>query len=133
MSKFFTKPIICAAPETKTVSDWLIQYDEILTTRPFGVKTLSNRRNNIKYLKDGFGEALVSEIKPHHVAQLVRAIYKERPHTARRVLIEAKDCFSEAVAYGWINTNPAAPSHRISWPNCSARLRIDCVFEKPSV
>ena len=125
MSKFFAKPIICAAPETKTVSDWLIQYDEILTTRPFGAKTLANRRNNIKYLKEGFGDALVSDIKPHHIAQLVRAIYKERPHTARRVLIEAKDCFSEAVAYGWINTNPAAPIKHMVAKVVRKRLSLD--------
>ena len=74
MSKFFTSPIICKQPETKTVSEWLIQYDEILTTRPFGAKTLANRRNYIKYLKEGFGDALITDIKPHHVAQLVRAI-----------------------------------------------------------
>ena len=125
MSKFFTSPIICKQPETKTVSEWLIQYDEILTTRPFGAKTLANRRNYIKYLKEGFGDALITDIKPHHVAQLVRAIYKERPHAARRVLIEAKDCFSEAVAYGWINTNPAAAIKHMIAKVVRKRLSLD--------
>ncbi len=36
-------------------------------------------------------------------------ILAEHPQCAKRVLIEAKDVFSEAVNYGWLDRNPAAP------------------------
>ena len=37
----------------RTFADWLVVYDEILTTRPFSAKTLGNRRNSLRqYLSE---------------------------------------------------------------------------------
>lgn len=92
----------------RTFADWLVIYDEILTTRPFGPKTLENRRNSLRHLKNELGAQTIADIKPHQVAQLVRRIHAVHPSTARRILIEARDCFGEALVYGWIDSNPAA-------------------------
>lgn len=108
MSRIIAATVGRLSPKFRTFSDWIAIYDEILTTRPIGEKTLGNRRNSLRYLKTELGETTVSSIKPHQVAQLVRRIHAVHPHTARRVLIEARDCFGEAVAYGWIDSNPAA-------------------------
>ena len=106
----------------RTFADWLVVYDEILTTRPFSAKTLGNRRNSLRYLKQELGGQSVADIKPHQVAQLVRRVHAVHPNTARRILIEARDCFAEAVAYGWANTNPAMAVRHM--PNRVVRRRL---------
>lgn len=108
MSRIIAATIGRLSPRFRTFSDWVLMYDEILSTRPLCEKTLGNRRNSLRYLREELGAETVSSIKPHQVAQLVRRVYAKHPHTARRVLIEARDCFAEAVAYGWIDINPAA-------------------------
>lgn len=108
MSRLLAATVGRLSPRFRTFSDWIAIYDEILTTRPFGKKTLENRRNSLRYLKTDLGTETISSIKPHQVAQLVRRIHAVHPSTARRILIEARDCFGEALVYGWIDSNPAA-------------------------
>jgi len=122
MSRILAATIGRLSPRFRTLAEWLVIYDEILTTRPFGHKTLGNRRNNLRYLRDDLGTETVSSIRPHQVAQLVRRVHAVHPHTSRRVLIEARACFAEAVAYGWADTNPAAAVRHM--PNRVARRRL---------
>ena len=107
MSRLLSATIGRLSPKFRTFADWIVIYDELLATRPLCEKTLGNRRNSLRYLKAELGEQTVSSIKPHQVAQLVRRVHAAHPHTARRVLIEARDCFGEAIAYGWMDSNPA--------------------------
>lgn len=95
-------------PRYRTFSDWVTVYRQIIDARPIQPKTLQNRNASLRRLIDEFGPRTISAIRPHEVAQLLRRLHGQYPHLARRVLIEARDCFGEAVAYGWINTNPAA-------------------------
>ena len=122
MSRLISATIGRFSPRFRTLSGWLVIYDEILTTRPFSKKTLGNRRNSVRYLRDALGEETVSSIKPHQVAQPVRRVHAEHPNTARRILIEARDCFAEAVAYGWADTNPAVAVRHM--PNRVVRQRL---------
>lgn len=125
MSRLLSATIGRLSPKFRTFSDWVAIYDEILTTRPLGPKTLVNRRNSLRYLKTELGEETVSGIKPHQVAQLVRRVHAAHPHTARRVLIEARDCFGEAVAYGWIDSNPASAVRHMQSRIRRKRLSLD--------
>lgn len=48
-------------------------------------------------------------VRPVHIATLAKRIYETGRHTtARRVLIEARDFFGEAMLAGFIHRNPAA-------------------------
>lgn len=79
----------------------------------------------LRRLIDEFGPRTISAIRPHEVAQLLRRLHGQYPHLARRVLIEARDCFGEAVAYGWINTNPAASVRHQPTKVARRRLTLD--------
>lgn len=81
----------------------------IVDARPISFKTKANRRSSLTHILAGLGERTISSIKPHEVSGMVLAIHKQRPQTAKRVLIECKDMFAEAINYGWIDRNPATP------------------------
>lgn len=125
MSRLLAATLGRLSPRFRTFDQWAQTYDQILTTRPISPKTLANRRNSVRYLISKLGDETVSSIKPHQVAQLVRSIHGEHPHTAHRVLIEAKDCFGEAVAYGWIHSNPAAAVKNMTAKVTRKRLSLD--------
>ena len=48
------------------------------------------------------GDKEISCIRPHDISDLVNEIYKTNPHTAKRVLIEAKDLTSEKESGRWL-------------------------------
>lgn len=105
---FISATIGRVIPRYRTFSQWVQVYEEIVDTRAITSKTRANRRNSLHYLVDQLGERSIGSIKPHEIAQITRRIYQDHPSTARRVLIEAREVFSEAVVYGWIHSNPAA-------------------------
>lgn len=121
----FTAVLNRIAPRFRTFGQWSNVYDEILSTRPICPKTMANRRNSLGHLRKELSDAVIRDIRPHRIAQIVRHLHTTHPHTARRVLIEAKDCFSEAVAYGWADTNPAAPVKHLPTPISRKRLKLE--------
>ncbi len=122
MSRILSATLGRISPKYRTFSEWTDVYRQIVESRSLSDKTIANRRNSLKYLVGELGPRSIGSIRPHDVAQLTRRIYSEHPSTARRVLIEARDAFSEAVAYGWIHTNPAAVIRH--HPSRVTRLRL---------
>ncbi len=108
MSRLLAMTLGRISPKHRTLEQWIDVYRQIIKTRPLDSKTISNRSNSLRYLVQAMGSRTISSIKPHEIAQLTRAIQKDHPSTARRVLIEARDVMNEALAYGWISSNPAA-------------------------
>lgn len=108
MSRLLAMTLGRISPKHRTLEQWIDVYRQIIQTRPLDPKTISNRSNSLRYLVQAMGSRTISAIKPHEIAQLTRAIGREHPSTARRVLIEARDVMNEALAYGWVTTNPAA-------------------------
>lgn len=125
MSQLLSATIGRLLPRYRSVSDWAGVYQQILATRPISTKTLANRRATLRQLVDAFGSRSIGAVKPHEIAQITRQIHAEHPAKARRVLIEARDMFAEAVIYGWINTNPAAPIKHQPSPVVRRRLSLD--------
>lgn len=107
MSRFLAATLGRISPRYRTFRQWIALYQEILESRGLNPKTLANRHNNIRYLIDALGDETISAVRPHEIARITRSLFAEHPYTAHRVLTEAREVFSEAVAYGWTYTNPA--------------------------
>lgn len=125
MSQLLSATLGRLMPRYRSLTDWVSVYQQILDTRPLGAKTLANRRTVMRHIVDTLGSRSIGSIRPHEIAQLTRQIHTEHPATARRVLIEARDMFAEAVVYGWIDTNPAAPIRHQPSPVVRRRLSLD--------
>lgn len=125
MSNFLAATLGRVVPKYRRLSEWAAVYQQIIATRPISPKTIANRRGALRYLVDALGDRSIGKIRPHEIAQLTRKVHADHPSTARRVLIEARDVFAEAVAYGWIDSNPAAPIKHLASPVVRRRLSLD--------
>lgn len=104
-----------AVARYRTLGEWADTYRKIIDGKPVEDKTKANRRSTLAHILDGLGrDRIISAIKPHEISGLVMGINKEHPPLAKRVLIEAKDFFNEAVNYAWLDRSPA---HAIKAPH----------------
>lgn len=98
-----------AVSRYRTIGEWAETYRKIIDGKPVEEKTKVNRRSTLLHILNGLGrDRIISTVKPHDVSGLVMGIYKAHPQLAKRVLIEAKDFFNEAVSYAWLLRSPAA-------------------------
>lgn len=98
-----------AVSRFRTIGEWAETYRKIIDGKPVEEKTKVNRRSTLLHILNGLGrDRIISAVKPHEVSGLVMGIYKAHPQLAKRVLIEAKDFFNEAVNYAWLLRSPAA-------------------------
>jgi integrase len=95
-------------PRFRTLGQWAHVYRQIIDGKPVEDKTKDNRKGTLRHVLRRLGEhRCISSIRPHEISAMVLAINKEHPQLSKRVLIETKDIFSEAVGYGWIDRSPA--------------------------
>jgi len=113
------------APQYRTLREWSVVYDQIISTRPFVAHTLSGRRNHVKYIVAAIGGMSMRDIRPHNIALLIRDLHEDHPQTARRVLIEARDMFNEAINYGWLDRNPANEVKHLPAPVLRQRMSLE--------
>jgi len=113
------------APRWRTLREWAAVYEQIIAARPLVMRTLSGRRNYVKYIVDALGDRSMRDIRPHHIALLVRDIYSRYPQTARRVLMEMRDMFDESINYGWLHRNPAVEIKPLRSPVKRQRLSFE--------
>lgn len=98
-----------AVSRYRTIGEWAETYRKIIDGKPVEEKTKVNRRSTLLHILNGLGrDRIISAVKPHDVSGLVMGIHKDHPQLAKRVLIEAKDFFNEAVSYAWLLRSPAA-------------------------
>lgn len=97
-----------------TLADWLVTYQQILGERDYKPQTIKNRTANIKRVRTLWGARPIREIKPHEIATPLK---KLTASNAARVLAELRDIYTEAIANGLAETNPAShlksPRHHI--------------------
>lgn len=92
----------------KTLSDWLVVHQQQLGERGYCAQTLKNRGANLKHVRRLWGDCVITELKPHQVATALRQNFDEKKtSTAGRVLAELREAYTEAIANGWCETNPA--------------------------
>lgn len=108
-------PEVAVTP--RSVSDWLDVHEELLGQRGYKPQTMKNRRANLAHVRRLWGAMPLAEMKPHQIASAIRGFPADRSSTARRVLAELRDAYTEAVANGWADSNPAVeikpPKHRV--------------------
>lgn len=112
-------------PRYRTVDQWLVVYRQILVTRQLSPKTTANRENSLRYLSEAIGRRSIGGVRPHEIAAKVQAIHAVYPSTARKLMVDARDVFSEAVNYGWIDRNPAAGLKSPRAPVSRQRLTLE--------
>ena len=94
-------------PKYRTLGEWAKIYTQVLSERQVCEKTLQSRLHHVRRIVTEMGGRSLGSIRPHEISAFVTSIGKEHPGTAKRVLIEIRAMFYEAVANDWISTNPA--------------------------
>lgn len=107
------------SPKYRTMNEWAVTYRKVIAAKPISEKTKANRASSLSHILSHFGDRIISGIKPHEIAAMVLDTYASHPQKAKRVLIEARDAFNEALNYGWIDRNPAL-SVKAPWRTYSA-------------
>jgi len=92
----------------RLISEWLIEYTKIVDSYNISDKTRSNRKTLIKWIELNLSSYQIGLIKPYEIAAKFKAVAVESPTKAKRLLIETKNMFNEAIIYDWIDKNPAA-------------------------
>lgn len=109
-------------PRYRTLAEWAETYSKVVAAKQISDKTKANRASYIKRIVQHIGKRHIGAVRPHEIAAYIGSIHADRPHLARRMLIEVRDMFREAVSYGWIDRDPTlgvkTPRVRV------ARLRL---------
>lgn len=95
-------------PRYRQLSEWAEIYAQIVASKQISAKTKANRSNYIKRIVAGLGNKHVGAIRPHEIARFIAEVGAKHPHLARRMLIETKEMFREAVNYAWIDRDPSS-------------------------
>lgn len=120
-------PALPAAPAVpdRTLGEWLTQHEESLQARGYKPQTLKNRKVITAHIRRLWGQRPINAVRPQEVASALRDFGAGRSSTARRIHMELRDVYEEAIAHGWADTNPAAnlkpPSHKVK----RARLSLE--------
>lgn len=109
----------------KTINEWLEEYIKIVKSYSITSKTISNRMSSIKWIQAKLGYKIIGSIKPYEIAIEIKLEHKVYPTKAKRLLIEVKNLFTEAIIYGWIHTSPAIYLKALPAPVQRERLTLE--------
>lgn len=107
-------------PSFRTLAQWVAIYMPTVEARPISIKTKLNRRAHVARIVAALGGRRIGAIRPHDISALVIATQKTHPVAAQRMLVEIRSLLDDAVANGWIDTNPAKA---VRMPRCRVRRR----------
>lgn len=97
---------ISAAP-ARPFRDWLTRYREIMGERELSPATLRNVGMRINRLDALFGDRDITSIGTIDVAEYLTGLAKEgKAQMSRAMRSLLRDIFMEAMAAGWVNSNP---------------------------
>lgn len=105
-----------------TLAEWLVTYRKAVAERGYHVQTMRNRAASLKHVEAMWGEMALRGIRPVDIASKLKLW---TPHTARRVLGELRDVYTEAVNNGAADNNPAAHVKPPKSPGLRKRLTLD--------
>lgn len=103
-------PALVAAIEPqhgKTLGAWLDTYDAMLAQRDYKPQTVRNRRAVLSHVRRLWGDRILTAIKPREVTAELQQFLPKHSSTAKRVLAMLADVYTEAIANGEAETNPA--------------------------
>ena len=125
MSRLISATLGRFSPRFRTLDAFLPIYRQTLAARGLAEKTLQNHDVALRQLSSAVGREIISGIRPHKIAVPVRTLHLEHPHSAQRLLSEARAVFAEAVALGWSDTNPAMEVKMPVAKTARARLTLE--------
>lgn len=105
-----------------TLAEWLVTYRKAVAERGYKVQTVRNRTAALKHVESMWGAMPLRAIRPVDIASKLKLW---TPHTARRVLGELRDVYTEAVNNGAAESNPAAHVKPPASPGLRKRLTLD--------
>lgn len=114
-----------SAVDERTMGQWLDVHLKQLIEKGYAAQTLKNRTSNIAHVRRIWGSRAIALIKPHDVATGLKTFGPKETSKASRVLSELRDAFAEAIAAGWVDTNPAMPIKRPVHKVIRARLKFE--------
>jgi integrase len=110
----------------RTVADWIDRYRQILSERKLAPATQDAFRQRLKTIEDKLGKLIVARVSTRDIADFILewdgAGKKRMAQALRSFLL---DMFREAVAAGWIETNPVAVTRAPRVEVTRARLTLD--------
>lgn len=109
----------------RSISEWLQEYRLVVQSYNIGEKTQRNRVTLINWIESQIGNKPVGFIKPYEIAAVIKPITLQSPSKAKRLLIEIKNMFTEAVIYGWTDKNPAAYLKHVPYKVQRERLSLE--------
>lgn len=96
------------SPRWRTLGQWLVVYDGLLTERGYNPQTLKNRRGTLKHVLALWGDVRMGALLPHMISAALKPYFPARATLARRILGELRGVLQEAANNGWCETNPAS-------------------------
>lgn len=110
-------PAAAEPDPARTLGAWLVTHQRLLTERGYKAQTLRNRGAVLKHVVRLWGDVGIAELRPHRISADLKQFLPERSALAVRVLAELRDAYTEAIANGWCENNPAAhvrrPRHKV--------------------
>lgn len=117
-------------PRFRTLDEWVQLYIPIINSRQITAKTLANRHAHIRRITGALGGRRIGSIRPHEISTLITSVHAVHPVAAKRTLVEARCMFDEALANGWVTSNPA---RAVRMPRVSVRRRRLALHEWQSI
>lgn len=106
-----------AAAPSRLLGDWLDEHIRLLGERGYKPQTMKNRLATLKHVRRLWGDVPIEQLKPARISSDLKGFLPEHSSTAVRVLSELRDVYTEAIANGWIESNPAThvrpPRHKV--------------------
>lgn len=118
--------LVSSAPALTPLADWLDIYQTVLDRRGLAGNTLANKRAVTGPLKEMLGSAPLGAVRAFDLARFINGyINKGHLHAARFARTVCVDVFSEAVAAGYLDHNPALSLRTVKAPVRRRRLTLD--------
>jgi hypothetical protein len=106
MIKILNKTLGLISPRWRTFGEWLDVYDGIIGHRGYSNQTLKNKRTYISHIRSALGLHTIRSLQPTHLTDFISEFLPDRASTARKLVMELRDIFSEAIQNGWVDKNP---------------------------
>lgn len=115
-------PVPLLADAGPTLAHWIGTFEQVLAQREYDEQTRKNRRSSVAHVKRLWGDKPLRGLKPFEIAAGLKTLTS---HTAGRVLAELRDCYTEAIANGQAETNPASHIKPPKHSTLRERLTLD--------
>ncbi|WP_313317850.1 phage integrase Arm DNA-binding domain-containing protein [Pseudomonas sp.] len=114
-----------AVPDRK-FSEWVVEYRQILAERELSESSRRNLHMRLNRLDKAFGDRGIRSLTTMDIADNLSALVKEGKAQMARVMRSLlRDLFMEAMARGWVDTNPVEATKAARVKIKRQRLTLD--------